>query len=493
VLVGISVVGIGIAAALHRASRVDAGVPGVQRIGSVAVTPFENLTGDSGQMYLAKGITDQIETELAQLGSVRVLRLEHGEGSAPVVETASRLGVEAVLSGALQRTGNTVRITARLRGTESGVAIWAESFDGNLSGILQLQADVARAAAGRLRPDQAPGRPRARRKITPAAYEAYVRGLYFRGRATEAGFRRALVYFRKAIEHDPTYAEAYAGLANSYINLGYYGAVAPRDAFPQARAATSQAMQLDSTLADAHLARAHYLFYGDWSFAAAEREFDRAIALDSTSASIHFTKGMYLTAMHRTPEALAELERARDLNPLSTGIQAASARTYYNARRYDEAVSQANVALELDSTFARAHFWLGMSYEQLGRKAEAIRELETAIASGGATSIYVAALGHVYGRSGNRQGALHILRDLRSRASSHYISPLDIATVYLGLGDTEAAFDWLERARETGASALVYLAVDPRYDPLRRDPRFVALLERIGFPPQVIAANQQTS
>jgi serine/threonine-protein kinase len=134
-----------------------------------------------------------------------------------------------------------------------------------------------------------------------------------------------------------------------------------------------------------------------------------------------------------------------------------------------------------------------MAYEQLGRKAEAIRELETAIASGGATSIYVAALGHVYGRSGNRQGALHILRDLRSRASSHYISPLDIATVYLGLGDTEAAFDWLERARETGASALVYLAVDPRYDPLRRDPRFVALLERIGFPPQVIAANQQTS
>ena len=192
--------------------------------------------------------------------------------------------------------------------------------------------------------------------------------------------------------------------------------------------------------------------------------------------------GMYLTGMDRGAEAIAQVERAQELDPLSLIIQAASARSYYNARRYEEAIAQAKSALEIDSTFSRAHFWVGMAQEQLSRPDDAIREFETTIAHGGPASIYLAALGHTYGVIGQRDKALSVLAELQTRAKSRYISPLDIATVYLGLGDADATFEWLERAYQTRASALVYLAVDPRYDAVRSDPRFGSLVRRIGLP-----------
>jgi tetratricopeptide (TPR) repeat protein len=191
---------------------------------------------------------------------------------------------------------------------------------------------------------------------------------------------------------------------------------------------------------------------------------------------------MYLTAMNRSAEAIAEVERAQALDPLSVAIQAASARSYYNVRRCQEAILQAGSALEIDSTFSRAHVWVGMVNEQLGRPDEAIREFETTVSFGGPATIYLAALGHAYGMAGRRDKALALLADLQTRAKSRYISALDIATVYLGLGDTDATFEWLERAFRTPASALVYLAVDPRYDAVREDPRFRNLVRRIGLP-----------
>jgi tetratricopeptide (TPR) repeat protein len=191
---------------------------------------------------------------------------------------------------------------------------------------------------------------------------------------------------------------------------------------------------------------------------------------------------MYLTSMNRSAEAIAEVERAQELDPLSLIIQAASARSYYNARRYQDAIAQARSALEIDSTFSRAHFWVGMASEQLARPDDAIREFEVTISFGGPASIYLAALGHAYGVAGQRDKALAVLADLQTWAKSRYVSALDIATVYLGLGDTDASFAWLERAFHTRASALVYLAVDPRYDAVREDPRFRDLVRRIGLP-----------
>jgi len=455
-------------------------------IQSLAVEPFENLTGDSGQIYLAKGITDQLETELAQIGSLRVIGLPEAGGNTAAIEAARRLGLAAVLSGSLQRGGSNVRITARLKSTETGQALWARSFDGDLATILQLQADMARAVAERIRVSLTPGeRSRiagSRPQVSPAAYESYVRGAYFLDKGTEANFQIAIGHFTKAIDADPTFAAAYADMAESYANLGYFGGLAPEIAFPQAKAAASKALALDSTLTNAHRAMGAELSIGEWNFAAADRAYARAVALDSTNARSHWMRGMYLTAMNRSEEAIASVERAQRLDPLSLIIQSASARSYYNARRYQEAIDQAKVALALDSTHARARFWIGMAEEQLGRSDEAIRELKATIRQGGPTSAYLAALGHVYATSGHRREALRLLDELETRSKTRYVSPLDLATVRLGLGDTDSALALLSRAVQAHDGGLHFLAVDPRYEPLHRDPRFQCLLRRIGFP-----------
>ena len=459
---------------------------GEDSIRSLAVQSFENLTGDSGQVYLAKGITDQLETELAQIGSLRVVGLEEVRGGTAAVEAAKGLGLEAVLSGSLQRSGSAIRISARLKSTETGQALWARSFDGDLATILQLQADVARAVAERIRVSLTPGeRSRiagSRPQVSPAAYESYVRGAYFLDKGTEANFQIAIGHFAKAIDADPTFGAAYAGMAESYGNLGYFGGLAPEIAFPQARAAASKALALDSTLAVAHRAMGSELSVGEWNFVGADRALARAVALDSTNARSHWMRGMYLTAMNRSGEAIASVERAQRLDPLSLIIQSASARSYYNARRYQEAIDQAKVALALDSTHARARFWIGMAEEQLGRSDEAIRELRAAIQQGGPTSAYLAALGHVYATNGQRREALRVLDELETRSKTRYVSPLDLATVRLGLGDTDSALALLSRAVQAHDGGLHFLAVDPRYEPLRRDPRFQCLLRRIGFP-----------
>ena len=482
------VLGAGVAAGMlagRPGSPLGAGT-GEGSIRSLAVQSFENLTGDSGQVYLAKGITDQLETELAQIGSLRVIGLDQVSGPTAAFEAAKGLGLEAVLSGSLQRSGSAIRISARLKSTETGQALWARSFDGDLTTILQLQADVARAVAERIRVSLTPGeRSRiagSRPQVTPAAYESYVRGTYFLDKGTEANFQIAIGHFAKAIDADPTFGAAYAGMAESYGNLGYFGALAPEIAFPQARAAASKALALDSTLAVAHRASAGLLSTGEWNFAEADRAYARAVALDSTNAWSHWLRGMYLTAMNRSGEAIASVERAQRLDPLSLMIQAASARSYYNARRYQEAIDQARVALDLDSTHARARFWIGMAAEQLGRSDEAIRELKATIQHGGPSSIYLAALGHVYATSGQRREALRLLRDLETRSKTRYVSPLDLATIRLGLGDTDSALALLSRAVQAHDGALHFLAVDPRYEPLHRDPRFQCLLRRIGFP-----------
>ncbi|HEY9506086.1 MAG TPA: protein kinase [Gemmatimonadales bacterium] len=455
-------------------------------IQSLAVEPFENLTGDSGQVYLAKGITDQLETELAQIGSLRVIGLEEAGGTTAAMEAARRLGLEVVLSGSLQRAGSNVRISARLKSTETGQALWARSFDGDLTTILQLQADVARAVAERIRVSLTPGErsriARSRPQVTPAAYESYVRGAYFLDKATQANFQTAVSHFAKAIDADPTFAAAYAGMAECYVSLGYFGDLAPEIAFPQARAAASKALALDSTLANAHRASAYQLLFGEWNFAEADRAYARAVALDSTNAWSHWLRGMYLTAMNRRGEAIASVERAQRLDPLSLMVQSASARSYYNARRYQDAIAQAKAALDLDSTFARARFWVGMAEEQLGRSDEAVRELKATIQHGGPTSAYLAALGHVYATSGQRRDALRLLRDLETRSLTRYVSPLDLATIRLGLGDTDSALALLSRAVRVHDGGLVFLAVDPRYEPLHQDPRYQCLLRRIGFP-----------
>ena len=456
---------------------------GAGTIKSLAVLPFSNLTGDTAQVYLAQGLTDQLVTSLAQLSALRVINLKDAKEIS--VQLVKELGLDAVLAGSLQRAGNAIHISVQLNSATTNQSLWAHGYDGELSGILDLEAEVAKSVASRIgasvtaqeRAQLTAERP----AINPAAYEAYVRGSYFQQKVTKPDLHKAILYFQQAIDADPAYAAAWAGLAQCYNSLGYYGIEPPAAAFPHARAADVRALELDSMLAEAHSALATNDFFYGWDFAAADREFRRALELDPKWSRGHHSYGLFLTAMNRIDAAVAELKRAQELDPLSTINNAAIARPYYNARRYREAIAQSRKTLELDSTFHRAHYWLGLSYEQLSRPADAIRELEKAVAAS-PISLYAAALGHAYAVAGQREKALRVLEELQARSDSSYVSPFDIATVYAGLGDRTKTFEYLEKAFQGRAPYLVYLAMDPHFDDFRADPRFRDLVHRIGLP-----------
>jgi eukaryotic-like serine/threonine-protein kinase len=456
---------------------------GAAAINSLAVLPFSNLTGDTAQVYLAQGLTDQLVTGLAQLSALRVINLK---GTKAVTDQlVKELGLDAVLAGSLQRAGNAVHITVQLSSATTNQALWAHGYDGELSGILDLQAEVARSVASKvgaaMTPQERSRLTAERPAVSPAAYEAYVRGWYFQVKLTKPDLRKAIGHFQEAIEVDPAYAAAYAGLAGCFNELGYFGMEAPGEAFPHARAATLRALELDSMLAEAHGALAWTQFFYGWDFIAAEREFRRTLELDPKWAFGHQWYGLFLTAMKRTDDAIAELKRAQELDPLTLHNQVAFARAYYNARRYVEAIAQSQKTLGLDSTFHRAHYWLGLSYEQLSRPADAIRELEKTVTLS-PISLYDGALGHAYAVAGQRESALRVLAELQARSDSSYVSPFDIATIYAGLGDQSKTFEYLEKAYQGRVPYLVYLAVDPHFDDFRADPRFRDLVHRIGLP-----------
>jgi serine/threonine protein kinase/tetratricopeptide (TPR) repeat protein len=477
----VAVTGLMLLTTIHSSGRGPPGVANAGAIKSLAVLPFNNLTGDTAQVYLAQGLTDQLVTSLAQLSALRVINLK---GTKEVtVQLVKELGLDAVLSGSLQRAGGNVHITVQLTSATTNQALWAHGYDGELSGILDLQAEVARSVASKIGASMTP-QERARLTaehpaVSPAAYEAYVRGVYFQLKVTEPDLHKAIGYFQQAIDADPAYAAGWAGLGHCYNLLGYYGMESPTAVFPQARAAAIRALELDSLLAEAHVALGWTEFLYGWDFLAAEREFRRALELDPKWATTGY--GLFLTAMNRTDEAIAELKRAQELDPLTPIQNAAIARPYYNARRYIEAIAQSRKTLELDSTFHRAHYWLGLSYEQLSRPADAIRELENTVAHS-PISLYRGALGHAYAVAGQREKALRVLRELQAQSRSSYVSPFDIATVYAGLGDRTKTLEYLEKAYQGRVPYLVYLAVDPHFDRFRADSRFRDLVHRIGLP-----------
>ena len=458
-------VGAGILAGLGGDPPVTA--DGERPIRSLAVAPLLNLTGDSGQIYLAQGITDQLVTTLAQIGALRVVGLKGEQSQMSGVDLAKTYRIDAILGGSLQRAGETVRIGVQLTSASSGRALWADSYDGELRAILGLQDEVARSVADRIRVSlTAEERSRlsaARPAVSPAAYQAYVRGWHFLEKVSEADFRRAIGYFQSAIETDPTFAAAYVGLSLGYEELGYYALAPPAEAYPRSRTAALKALELDSTLGEAHASLATFDSYYGWDFAAAERGFRRALELSPQYARGHLAFGMHLTAMGRIDEAVAQLKRAQELEPLSLLTQAAAARPYYNGRRYDEAIAQARRALEIDSTFSRAHYWLGMSFAQLGRPEEAIREFEETLRRAGPTPVYRAAAAYAHALVGDRRRAHQMLRELEQEAKTRPVSPVEIAVVHVGLGQREQCFEWLGRAFEQRDPLMKFLAVDPRF------------------------------
>ncbi len=459
-------------------------------IRSLAVLPLENLSGDASQEYFSDGMTDELITELGQIGELRVISrtsvMTYKGAHKSLPQIARDLNVDSVVEGTVLRSGNQVRITAQLILAAADKHLWAQSYQGDLRDTLALQKQVARSIADAIRIELTPHEQAALKnvkRVNPDAYEAYLKGRYFWNQRTADGLKKAADYFNQAIEKDPNYAQAYAGLADSYALLGdwEYGVLAPKEAYPRAKAAATKAIELDSTLGEAHISLAFCLDGYDWDWESAGNEFRRGIELNPGYATGHHWYAWHLTALGRNGEAVAEIKKAESLDPLSLIISADLAEELLIAHRYDEAITQSRKTMDLDPRFAVAHYELGQAFVQKHMYNEAIAELQKAIALSGGSTTCTSNLAYAYAVSGSKNEAVKILNDLKNRSNHGVSNAPEIALVYVGLDEHDQAMAWLEKAFAERFNPGVLLR--PAFDPLRSDPRFQDLLRRIGLKP----------
>jgi TolB-like protein/Tfp pilus assembly protein PilF len=456
-------------------------------IGSVAVLPLTDLAADSGEDYFADGMTEELITELGRLSSVRIISrtsiMQFKKSVRSLPEIGRQLDVDALVEGTVRRSGDRVRITVRLVRTTPEHLIWQKAYEGDLRDVLMLQRDVAGDIVGNIRAKLDPQRvptPHPNQSLDPQAYEEYLRGRYLFAKRSSDAMTSAAGYFQKAIQRDPRYAQAYAGLAATYDMLGTVELLPPNKAFPSAIDFANKALQLDDTLSEAFTARALAECYYELNWAASDRDFQRAIALDPSSAFAHHWYGEYFSSVGNAERAISELKIARELDPLSFPLNLALARMYREAHHYEEAIQQCKQILSLAPDFPMAHWVLGQVYLAKRQYAEATSELRRANELG-TTPLIVCDLGCVYAASGKKTEARAILASLESKSQFSYVSPYLIASIYSQLGEKDQAFNWLEKAfdRRDGIS---YLAADPMMDPLRSDPRFADLIQRLHLP-----------
>ncbi len=455
---------------------------------SVAVLPFVNMSADAADEYLSDGMTEEIITALSKLSGLRVAARTSSfafKGKNEAIEKiGDQLHVHTVLEGSVRKAANRLRITTQLINIADGYHLWSETYDREMADIFAIQSEVAQRVADALKVTLLAGeRQRLERKATENldAYNSYLLGRYYWNKRTEEGFQKGIEQFEQAIEKDPNYASAYTGLADCYLLLSRFGGLPPATAMPKARAAVTRALEIDDTLAEAHNSLAMLLHLRDRDWLAAEREWKRALQLNPNYATAHHWYGIiFLSNRGRADEAIAELKRAQEIDPLSLPISADLAWVLYYARRYDQAVEQVQRTLAMDPKFARAHMLQGLRYLQQGRNAEAIAEFQAARQLDDSQQI-IAQLGHAYAVSGRTSDAHKALNDLNALSKRHYVDPYWIALIYTGLGDKDRAFEWLGRAYEERSSWLTSLKVEPQLDSVRSDPRFVELLKKVGL------------
>jgi TolB-like protein/Flp pilus assembly protein TadD len=451
----------------------------------LAVLPLDNLSGDASQDYFADGMTDELITDLAQIRALRVISrtsvMAYKHARKPLPEIARELNVDAVVEGTVLRSGEQVRITAQLIQAPADKHLWAESYEGNLRDTLALQKEVASAIAKQIRIELTPQEQAVLKKsslVNPEAYESYLKGRYFWNKRTADGFKVALAYFNQAIEEDPKYAPAYAGLADSYDLLGdwEYGVLAPNEAYPKAKAAAIKALELDNALSEAHTSLAFSMDVFDWDWDSADREYRRAIELNPGYATAHHWYADHLSEMGRNSEAIAEMRKAEHLDPLSLIISADMAGILLVAHLNDEAIQQSRKTVDMDPNFAIAHLELGQAFVQKHSYNEAIAEFKKAIELSGGSIPCASNLAYAYAISNKRNEAVKILNDLKTRSTRN---ASEIALIYVGLGENDQAMKWLGKAYEEHFNPSILLR--PAFDPLRSDPRFQNLVHRIGL------------
>lgn len=454
----------------------------------LAVLPFDNLSGDPEQEYLSDGLTEEMIAQLAHLNPeglgviARTSAMQYKHTRKSAAQIGRELRVDYLLEGSVRRAGERVRINAQLVRVRDETPRWAKDYEEDVRDILALQGDVAREIAGEIRLKlTARSQKRFAHPVVPKAHELYLKGRYFWNKRTEDGFRRAAEYFQQAIAHDPAYALPYAGLADTYVLLGYYSIVSPREAYPEAERAALRAIEMDETLGEAHSSLAGVFMDYRWTWPEVEREYRRALELNPGYAIAHQWYGNYLSAMGRSKEAIQETLRARELDPLSLIININVAWAYHLARQHDKALDEARNTLEMDPDFYWTHLLLGRAFEAKGMHKEAIAAFEKAGTFSRGNSMVLSELGHAYAAAGRRNDAQKILRQLSEVRAGEYGSPYDIALIYVGLGQNDVALRWLDKSFQERARALGFAKVEPRLDPLRSDPRFADLLRRMGF------------
>jgi TolB-like protein/DNA-binding winged helix-turn-helix (wHTH) protein/Tfp pilus assembly protein PilF len=457
------------------------------QIHSIAVLPLENLSGDASQEYFADGMTDALITDLAQVSSLRVISRTsamHYKGSHQALPAIAReLNVDAVVEGTVIRSDDRVRITAQLLDARSDRHLWAKAYDRDIREIMSLQQDVAdnifQEIQAKLTPEENLRASR-KRQVDPEAYDDYLRGLYFWNKFTREGMRRAAEYFEKSVQKDPSYSLGYAWLANAYGQLAVFVGP-PTDFMPKSREATEKAMQLDDSLAEAHDSLANVKCYYDWDWAGADREFQRAIQLNPGNALIHGGYARYLDAMGRFEEASRQHEIMRELDPLTLIGFYIRGDHFLLLRQYDKAIAEFRAALDLDHNFFLAHKGLARAYKRKGMEKESISEWEQVdVLAGESDQAEATRIAYVHGGyKGVLKASLKAVQN--QRAAGAYTNPLGDASIHAQLGNKDLAFKALEEAYAERVD-MVWLNVDPAWDPIRSDPRFQNLLRRIGLP-----------
>jgi TolB-like protein/DNA-binding winged helix-turn-helix (wHTH) protein/Tfp pilus assembly protein PilF len=458
----------------------------------LAVLPFENLTGDAGQEYFSDGLTEEMIVQLGHLDPLHlgviartsVMHYKHGQQQ--MDQIGRELGVQYVLEGSVRRDAEKVRISAQLIQTRDQTRLWAKQYDRELSNLLVLQGEIAQDIAGGIQltlDDQKRVGPAHQAALSPDAYAAhdlYLKGRYFWNKRTIQGFQQAIEYFQQAIAKDPNSARAYAGLADSYALLGGYSMVPQTEFMQKARAAALKALEIDETLAEAHTSLALITENYDLDWQTAEKEYQRAIELNPNYATAHHWYAEYLTWLGRFDEAFRESERARQLDPLSLIIAADNAMILYYSRQYDRAIDKFRAVREMEPNFPRADMIIN-AYVEKGMFAEALAGAENVRRVGGEGPWNWSTLAYVNGRAGRTAEAQHALEKLQKLNRHQELDQAGIAWAYIGMGDKDQAFDWLEKAYLQHSNTIITLKVEPGFDPLRSDPRFQDLLRRVGL------------
>ncbi|HKD80003.1 MAG TPA: tetratricopeptide repeat protein [Candidatus Angelobacter sp.] len=456
----------------------------------LAVLPVQNLTGDSSREYVSDGLTEELIAELGginpdRLGVIaRTSAMSYKRTAKTVDQIGKELGVDYILESSMRESGGKIRFTAQLIRARDQTHLWAHSYERPEHDTLQLQSELANTVAGEVRIDLSPRqlqRPGAQRPPSPDAYDAFVQGRYHANKWSRPELHVAVGYFQKAVEKDPEFARAYAGLADAYAQLTSMRESSPAKTIPKAKDALLKALALDDSLAEAHTSLGWTMDVFDWDWAGAEKEYRRALELNPNDAGAHHRYALHLADMGNFPEALAQIEQARRLDPISPVMMTSTGWILLRARLPDPALLECQKALELDPGFVRGHLCMGEVYEQKGEFQKAADKFLDARVAAGENPELMARFRQTIAQSGYKGYFRARLAQRRQEAKKGYVSPYDFADVYIRLGNKEEALKWLELAYADRSSYLANVQIEPRFDFLRPDPRFQELVRRVGL------------